>query len=131
MTRDINSPITMLSADSVARISFSWPMAYAGYSGMVTMDEVDIAKIKYTLPRKPVVQEVFLELMILGKNISLYRYKDQVKTRYFFSSDSTEMPAELIYRAVRKSASVFTFFEDIKIKYSTLRKRKIRLFSKS
>jgi len=43
-------------------------------------------------------ESVFLKLLTGGKNVALYSYQDQLKTRFYIKEKESAVPAELIYQ---------------------------------
>jgi hypothetical protein len=66
---------------------------YVCHISMGTTDENHLADKDTTVK----VDTVFLEVLQSGKNISLFSYSDDIKSRYFTSDKSDVTPHELIY----------------------------------
>ncbi|HVS93075.1 MAG TPA: hypothetical protein VHE59_13625 [Mucilaginibacter sp.] len=63
----------------------------------VSTDEVEMANIRQGIDTGKVADTVFLQVLTTGKNVALYSYTDQVKTRYYILYQGVKVPRELVY----------------------------------
>jgi hypothetical protein len=61
--------------------------------------QVDLNKLATHPDTTTKVEAVFLKLLAKGKYITLYKYTDNIKARFFISGPGQTQPAELIYNA--------------------------------
>jgi len=72
--------------------------AYQRYSGLISMDVTDkdhIGNFRDTAYKNTTV---YIRILQKGKNLSLYSYTDNLKTRFFIGEAPDFVPAELGYR---------------------------------
>jgi len=67
---------------------------YLTYIGPITKGAVDLGDLSSGIDSSFVNDNVFLRVLTSGKDVSLYRYDDKIKTRYFVA-DGTAAPVEL------------------------------------
>jgi hypothetical protein len=70
-------------------------IAYVRFTLDISMDEVSTDR-GYAINKAPEHRTVLLKEMQRGKNVNLFYYKDDIKGRYFISTDH-HAPQELIY----------------------------------
>ncbi|MFD0751460.1 hypothetical protein ACFQZS_15015 [Mucilaginibacter calamicampi] len=68
--------------------------SYQRYNGPITKGAVDLADLSSGIDSSYVTDTVFLRVVSGGKNVTLYSYRDKIKTR-FFIADGKLPPAEL------------------------------------
>ncbi|HTE02093.1 MAG TPA: hypothetical protein VK668_22550 [Mucilaginibacter sp.] len=73
-------------------------LEFERYEGPISMDKTNIQQLPSA--RDSVYQQdtVFLKVMQKGKNVVLYSYDDNLKTRFFIAGKPEFKPAELTYR---------------------------------
>lgn len=64
----------------------------------ISQDQVQLSNIKQGIDSSFLVKPVFLRILAKGKNVTLYDYTDNIKTRYYYKEKTTAEPTELIYR---------------------------------
>jgi hypothetical protein len=80
------------------RVNVDFLVEYQKYEGLISTDNIDIDKIHAERDSTFRLDTVFLKVLQRGKNLVLYSYSDDVKTRYFISENSADSPQELTYR---------------------------------
>jgi hypothetical protein len=65
----------------------------------VSTDPVEISKLPLKLDTTTVIDTVFLKVNTKGKYLTLFRYTDNIKTRFFLLEAGHSQPEELIYHA--------------------------------
>lgn len=73
-------------------------VAYKKFMVSISLDETNIARIGYTRDTSARTDNVFLKAEETGKNITLYSYSDDLKTRYYVYDSQIGNIAELVYR---------------------------------
>ncbi|WP_121809426.1 hypothetical protein [Mucilaginibacter kameinonensis] len=73
-------------------------VAYQRYSGFISTDETNTAKLSTGRDSSKKQDVVFLKLQQKGPNVSLYSYNDAIKMRYFITDNKAGKTAELIFR---------------------------------
>lgn len=71
--------------------------SYQKYTGPISMDLTNVNSILNGRDSTIKVKTVFLKILQIGKNVNLYTYKDEVKSRFFISTNNS-LPKELIYK---------------------------------
>lgn len=92
------SKITKLSPHDINIISISKNAEYQRYAGRITTDPTNTDIMIEERDTTFRTDTVFLELIQRGKNLALYSYSDNIKTRYFIGEQPDYTPVELIYR---------------------------------
>jgi len=82
--------------------------AYAKYDGPITMDSASDLHVNNFRDTSYKIAVVFLKVLKKGKNVCLYAYSDNIKTRYFISEQPAFRPTELIYRLYYTELSIST-----------------------
>jgi len=82
--------------------------AYAKYEGPITMDSASDLHVNNFRDTSYKIAVVFLKVLKKGKNVCLYAYSDNLKTRYFVSEQPAFKPTELIYRLYFAELSIST-----------------------
>jgi len=89
---------------------------YVRYIGPVSTDVTDINKIQIGRDTSFAQDTVFLKVLQKGKNMLVFSYADNLKTRYFISGNFTEQPVELAYRiyynSIEKSSGDRTSYDN-------------------
>lgn len=73
-------------------------VAYQRYSGLISTDETNIARLAIGRDSSKKMDIVFLKLQQKGPNVSLYSYNDAIKMRYFIADNKAGKTFELIFR---------------------------------
>jgi hypothetical protein len=76
--------------------------AYERYIGPISTDHVEINHLSVGRDTSVRFDTVFLNILQDGKNLKLYRYSDNQKVRYFYSTTFTGIPKELTYHVYLK-----------------------------
>jgi len=74
------------------------------YEGPVTTDNTDVDHLYTGKDTSFRIDTVFLKIIQKGKNLILFSYTDNIKTRYFISQNIGDEPKELIYRVYYNNA---------------------------
>jgi hypothetical protein len=79
-------------------VSVGYLAEYQRYGGRITMDETDINKLMIGRDTSYLIDTVFFKIIQRGKNLTLFSFSDNVKTRYYISEKPGDVPQELVYR---------------------------------
>ena len=79
-------------------INIGYPLEYEKYEGSVSTDNTNVNTIQAFRDTSYRTDTVFLKVIRKGKNVNLYSYDDNLKTRYFIAEAPQYKPVELIYR---------------------------------
>lgn len=71
---------------------------YVKYTGKISMNRINDVSVPLNRDTSYEFATVFLKVLQKGKNVALYSYTDNMKTRYFISEQPAFIPEELIYR---------------------------------
>jgi hypothetical protein len=71
---------------------------YEKYEGPISTDVTNIDHLNIGKDSTYKTDIVFLRVLQRGKNICLYAYSDNLKTRYYISENKGDKPVELVYR---------------------------------
>ncbi|MEO6980837.1 MAG: hypothetical protein ABI113_20750 [Mucilaginibacter sp.] len=85
------------TSDEVQYFSVDGLAAYKRYAGPISTDVVNTDHLTTGKDTSFRLGVVFLKVLQKGKNITLYSYSDDFKTRYFVADAPDFNPAELIY----------------------------------
>jgi|GEM_PF-4406387 len=77
-----------------------------------SMDEVDLTKSTVVIDHEPQANTLFLKVLVKGSKVSLFKYKDWLKTRYYYLESGKNMPIELDFHYHRPSDGNNTFILD-------------------
>ncbi|MBB3058907.1 hypothetical protein [Mucilaginibacter gotjawali] len=71
---------------------------FVAYGGPVSTDITDITRLAIGRDSGYRMDKIFLKVLQEGKNLLLFSYADNLKTRFFIAGNYAEKPAELVYR---------------------------------
>ncbi|WP_295667524.1 hypothetical protein [uncultured Mucilaginibacter sp.] len=71
---------------------------FVAYAGPVSTDITDITRLAIGRDSSYRMDKIFLKVLQEGKNLLLFSYADNLKTRFFVAGNYAEKPAELVYR---------------------------------
>lgn len=71
---------------------------YRRYAGPISMDEVVLPKISTGIDTSTITKTIFLKVLQIGSRVSLFSYRDNIKTRFYLQYHDQQEPKELIYR---------------------------------
>jgi hypothetical protein len=95
--KDINQKKSeTYSAADVREFAVTGFELYRQFSGRISQDLVSVNYLKTAADTSTKFDIVFLKTILLGKNVNLYKYTDNKKTRYFISENGGQ-PTELNY----------------------------------
>jgi len=72
--------------------------AYKRFKTSISLDETSIQKVGDHRDTSSKIDVVFLKVQQRGKNVTLYSYTDDIKTRFYIYDSKTDNVAELVYR---------------------------------
>jgi hypothetical protein len=87
-----------LSTADLSYFSITGLDAYQKYTGTVSMDVTDYNHLNSGKDTSFKTATVFLQVLQKGKNVTLYSYTDDIKTRFYIGDAPDFIPAELAYR---------------------------------
>jgi hypothetical protein len=79
---------------------------YESYSLRISQGQTDVARLPVGVDTSALIAQVFLLRTATGKNVSLYSYKDAIKTRFFIKDHADKKPEELIYQVYLNPSEV-------------------------
>ncbi|CAN5187654.1 hypothetical protein BH09BAC6_BH09BAC6_19390 [soil metagenome] len=102
--RDANAkPVKYTLKDiSFFAVEDSSPVLYKKYAIRISMDNTDLNHIQYGRDSSYVMDTVFLKISQMGKNVQLFSYDDNIKTRFYTAEHLQDQPEELGYRIYYK-----------------------------
>ncbi len=71
-------------------------MSFEKYAGPVSTDITDINRIANGRDTSYRIDTVFLRILQKGKNVALYSYSDDIKTRFYIGEKPDYAPVELV-----------------------------------
>ncbi|HEY4322452.1 MAG TPA: outer membrane beta-barrel protein [Mucilaginibacter sp.] len=96
----LNAPTTeVISSKNAAGFAITGLEFYQRSILSISIDQIDISKLATRLDTSAVVDTVFLKVIAKGKYLTLFRYSDDIKRRFFIQEAGELQPEELIYRA--------------------------------
>jgi hypothetical protein len=93
-----STEIKNYTAGDITYFEVTSSVAYQRYSGFISTDETNIAKLPTGRDSSKKQDVVFLKLQQKGPNVSLYSYNDAIKMRYFIADNKADKTIELIFR---------------------------------
>jgi len=94
-----NSNTESFSTKNTAAFSITGLEYYQRFVLSISNDEVEIGKLALKPDTGTIADTIFLKVITKGKYLTLYRYTDDIKQRFFFSEAGESQPQELIYHA--------------------------------
>ncbi|WP_026462198.1 hypothetical protein [Adhaeribacter aquaticus] len=82
--------------------------AYQQYAGRITNDKTELNDLSNGIDTSTVVGTFFLKVLQKGKNLALFSYTDNWKTRFFIQKKNDTTPQELFYRRFRIDKAIKT-----------------------
>jgi hypothetical protein len=84
--------------DEISFFNINGFEAYEKYSGPISMDVVNTDRLTTGKDTSFKIGEFFFKVLQKGKNVTLYAYSDDLKSRYFIGDSPEFKPKELVYR---------------------------------
>lgn len=81
-----------ISFFNVGRLSFE------KYAGPISTDIININKLSEGRDTSFRIDTVFLQILQKGKNVAIYSYSDDIRTRFYIGEKPDYKPVELVYR---------------------------------
>src|SRR6185312_1262193 len=81
-------------------------VAYRRFTVHISLDETNTLRLVTGRDTSYKVDAVFMRELQRGKNIALYAYADQIKTRYYVGEYPDYTPTELVYRVYLDDGAV-------------------------
>ncbi|WP_428327564.1 hypothetical protein [Mucilaginibacter sp.] len=139
-----DSKVQKLTVDDINSFSIGTFETYQKYTGPISTDVTNIARIGTGKDSSYRVASVFFKVLQKGNNVSLFSYTDNIKTRFYIEDSQTNLPVELIYRVYYNSGTLLqnesrtvnenTYLKQLfalAIKYNVLDDNLSRTFEKS
>lgn len=86
------------TANDINYFEITNSVAYQRYSGFISIDETNIARLPTGRDSSKKMDIVFLKLQQKGPNVSLYSYNDAIKMRYFIADNKAGKTFELLFK---------------------------------
>jgi len=93
-----NKPETYSTKNAVA-FTINGLEQYQRFILPISTDPMEISKLATNLDTTTVIDTVFLKVNTKGRHITLFRYTDNIKPRFFLLEAGEPQPKELIYHA--------------------------------
>ncbi len=90
--------VQKLSADDINAFAVNGLEYYEKYKVSVSQDRVDVEKLTTGVDTSSATLNIFMRVLVKGKYITLYDYKDDIKNRFFIKDNTLAKPEELVYR---------------------------------
>lgn len=87
-----------LTTDDINAFAVDKKIGYIKYTGKISMDRISDVSVSLNRDTSYRLATVFLKVLQKGKNLMLYSYTDNIKTRYYISEQPAFIPQELVYR---------------------------------
>lgn len=79
-------------------VSVGYLSEYQRYAGTISTNNTEINHLLNVRDTSAIIDTVFLKIVQSGKNMILYSFADNLKTRFFIARKPGTQPEELIYR---------------------------------
>jgi len=89
--------LQVLGVDDILSFEITGEERYEKYRCRISMDAVITSRLKIGVDTSWREEAVFLKVLEKGK-LTLFRYQDDLKERFFFKTAEMAIPAELVYR---------------------------------
>lgn len=63
----------------------------------VSQSKEELSRLSFGLDTTVIRDTVFLKVVQAGKNVTLYSYSDEIKTRFYIKEEGSSQPVELVY----------------------------------
>ncbi len=93
--------------------------SYQKFKAKISTDITNIDKLGYDKDTSFIDGTVFFKVLQKGKNLALYSYTDNIKTRYFFGENPDFNPIELTYRVYKAVSTTPINSKEIDIEGNT------------
>jgi hypothetical protein len=94
----LTDDVKKLSTRDISSFSIANKAEYIRYAGPISMDSTNPEFMLNERDTTFKIDTVFLELLERGKNIALYSYADDIKTRFYVGEAPDYTPKELVFR---------------------------------
>jgi hypothetical protein len=101
-----DSPVQTFTVFTAREFAVKGGDTYRRYIVNISQDHVDKEKLKTGIDTNFIAQNVFLQILTTGNNVTLFSYTDSIKTRYYVSESMYEEPRELAYRVYYQGKTV-------------------------
>lgn len=92
------SAVEKLTVNEINSFSVNKITSYKKYTGPLSMDNANENNVQENRDTSFKIASVFLKVLQKGRNIALYSYSDNLKTRLFIGDQPDYQPVELVYR---------------------------------
>jgi hypothetical protein len=103
------SPVEKLTVNEINSFVVNKIASYKKYTGTISMDNANENNVQENRDTSFKMASVFLKVLQKGRNIALYSYSDNLKTRLFIGDQPDYQPVELVYRLYYDMAAVKIF----------------------
>ena len=84
-----------LSTDEILAFGVDGAKNYERHTVSISVDRTELHALQANTDSSKIVDQVFLQLISKGNNVSLYYYKDDIKERFYISDRTEPQPREL------------------------------------
>jgi hypothetical protein len=88
--------VQQLDAKAIKGFGISGAETYMSYTGPVSMDKTSFPDLPDGFDTTQTVASIFLKRLATGEHLTLFKHRDDIKTRFFIAETAAE-PAELRY----------------------------------
>lgn len=93
-----------LSVDNCSAFGFGIKEVYESHWVNVSMGSIDPAMLSINIDTSFVHAKVFLQVVNSGRNVTLFKYTDNLKTRFFIKKSSVPVVEELLFYRYKSSS---------------------------
>jgi len=97
--KETQSPPETFAVKDISAFGVTGQLYYQRYIVSVSQDQVEMTNMNTRLDTTTRVDTVFLRLLNRGRYLTLYFFKDKLKSRYYALESGQNEPYELIYHA--------------------------------
>lgn len=95
---DPNASKKLLGTADISYFAVDGFEYYKRYAVSISQDGVELSNAPAALDNTVKTDTVFLKILQAGKNVTLYRYTDALKTRFYIKDIAMDVPEELSYK---------------------------------
>ena len=113
-----DSKVEKLSAKDISRFVINGYEDYRAYNVKISLATVDERKASFKIDTTFKTDTVFLKVLATGKHVTLFKYSDLIKNRFYFLDSTLVNPEEFNYSVYNDTVNMVTYV-DTKVKYET------------
>ncbi|MEO6849210.1 MAG: hypothetical protein ABI203_04305 [Mucilaginibacter sp.] len=95
--RSLSDKAQELGLSDINYFELTGYVGYHAYKVSISLNAIDLASPPSLTDTIKLTDNVFLKILQSGKNVTLYSYRDDIKTRFYIKENNSDTPTELTY----------------------------------